>query len=175
MSLEYARGKRLWLKDHRDYREVWLRDLIARDPSILGLGTLQVRQVERPVPGSGRLDLLLQSHQRGRRYVVEIMLGRMDESHIIRCMEYWDFEQRRSPRYAHCAVLIAEEVQARFQNVLLLLQRVMPVIAWNSAPSRWAIKWWCTLPRSWTCGSRKSMRNRAVGVASGRGVAFLPP
>ena len=129
MSLEYARGSRLWLKDHPDYREAWLRDLIARDPSILGLGTLHVRQVERPVPGSGRLDLLLQNHQRGRRYVVEVMLGRMDESHIIRCIEYWDFEQRRSPRYAHCAVLIAEEVQARFQNVLLLLQRVMPVIA----------------------------------------------
>ena len=129
MSLEYARGSRLWLKDHPDYREAWLRDLIARDPSILGLGTLQVRQVERPVPGSGRLDLLLQNHQHGRRYVVEVMLGRMDESHIIRCIEYWDFEQRRSPRYVHCAVLIAEEVQARFQNVLLLLHRVMPVIA----------------------------------------------
>ncbi len=129
MSLEYARGIRLWLKDHPDYREAWLRDLIARDPSILGLGTLHVRQVERPVPGSGRLDLLLQNHQGGRRYVVEIMLGRMDESHIIRCIEYWDFEQRRAPRYAHCAVLIAEEIQARFQNVLLLMQRVMPVIA----------------------------------------------
>jgi hypothetical protein len=33
------------------------------------------------------------------------MLGATDESHIIRCIEYWDIERRRYPAYEHCAVL----------------------------------------------------------------------
>ena len=31
----------------------------------------------------------------------------MDESHIIRTIEYWDIERRRYPQYEHVAVIVA--------------------------------------------------------------------
>src|SRR3989442_11609419 len=39
-------------------------------------------------------------------------------SHIIRTIEYWDNERRRYPAYEHIAVLVAEQVTARFLNVI---------------------------------------------------------
>ena len=44
----------------------------------------KVRDVERPQPQAGRLDLLLREPDTGKRYEVELMLGAVDESHIIR-------------------------------------------------------------------------------------------
>ncbi len=126
MRLQYSACKRLWLKDHPEVYESWLCDLIAQDPSVLGLGSLSVKQKERIQTGTGRLDLLLQNAQ--KRYVVEIMLGRVDESHIFRCIEYWDLERRRSPRFDHFAVLVAEETTSRFFNVLSLLTVSVPLI-----------------------------------------------
>lgn len=46
-------------------------------------------------PRAGRLDLLLQETDSTRRYEVEIQLGRTDEAHIIRTIEYWDIERKR--------------------------------------------------------------------------------
>jgi hypothetical protein len=37
-------------------------------------------------------------------YEVEIMLGNIDESHIIRTIEYWDIERQRRPQFDHQAV-----------------------------------------------------------------------
>jgi hypothetical protein len=51
-----------------------------------------------------------------------------DESHIIRCIEYWDVERRRYPHYEHCAVLVAEDITSRFLNVLALLNGQIPLI-----------------------------------------------
>jgi len=34
---------------------------------------------------------------------VELMLGSVAPSHIIRCIEYWDIERRRYPGYDHIA------------------------------------------------------------------------
>jgi len=56
------------------------------------------------------------------------MLGTTDESHIIRCIEYWDIERKRYPQYDHCAVLIAENVTSRFLNVLSLFNGHIPMI-----------------------------------------------
>lgn len=70
-----------------------LREVIANDPSILGLGDLVLKETERMQPKAGRLDILLQDSEIDKRYEVEIMLGRVDESHIIRCIEYWDIEE----------------------------------------------------------------------------------
>jgi hypothetical protein len=47
------------------------------------------------------------------RYEVEIMLGAVDESHIIRTIEYWDVERQRYPTLQHCAVIVAEEITER--------------------------------------------------------------
>ena len=56
------------------------------------------------------------------------MLGATDESHIIRCIEYWDIERRRYPGYEHCAVLIAEDITSRFLNVIGLLAGTVPLV-----------------------------------------------
>jgi hypothetical protein len=52
------------------------------------LGDLILKDKERVHPKAGRLDLLLQDPDSGRRYEVEIQLGIVDESHIIRTIEY---------------------------------------------------------------------------------------
>jgi len=57
------------------------------------------------------------------------MLGAVDESHIIRTIEYWDIERQRYPTLEHRAVIVAEEITARFFNVIRLLNRAIPIIA----------------------------------------------
>ena len=129
MSNNYLKPERLSLKGHPHLNEKWVQGLIAEDPSILGLGDLELRGVERRQPRAGRLDLLLQDSDSQRRYEVEIQLGSTDESHIIRTIEYWDIEKKRYPQYDHCAVLVAEDVTSRFLNVLSLFNGTMPFIA----------------------------------------------
>ena len=102
---------------------------VAADPGILGLGDLVLRDKERIQPRAGRLDLLLQDVEAKRRYEVEIQLGATDEGHIIRTIEYWDIERRRYPAYDHIAVLVAEQVTARFLNVIALFAGSIPIIA----------------------------------------------
>ena len=127
-ALSYTKPTILSLKRHPDFTEVWLQDRIQDDPSILGLGDVAVLDRERRQDKAGRLDLLLSDPDLNRRYEVEIMLGQTDESHIIRTIEYWDIERRRYPSYDHCAVLIAEDVTARFLNILSLLAGTVPLI-----------------------------------------------
>ena len=128
--MTYIENKRVWLKSHPEFREKWVQDRIAENPSILGLGDdLVLRARERTQPRAGRLDLLLQSQDTGRRYEVELQLGPVDESHIIRTIEYWDIERKHYPQYEHCAVLVAEDVTSRFLNVMALFNGVIPLIA----------------------------------------------
>ena len=115
-GLSYAKAEIVSLKDHPDYQEKWVRDRIVEDPAILGLGDLSVKDVERVQPRVGRLDLLLSDSLDRRRFEVELMLGGVDESHVIRAIEYWDKERKRLPHYQHCAVLVAEQVPGRFLN-----------------------------------------------------------
>src|SRR5574338_1257099 len=127
--MKFVRPNRIWLRDHPELNERWVQDQIADDPSILGLGELQLKDKERRQPHAGRLDLLLQDPDTDRRYEVEIQLGRTDESHIIRTMEYWDIEKRRYPQYDHCAVIIAEDITSRFLNVISLFNSAIPMMA----------------------------------------------
>ena len=53
----------------------------------------------------------------------------VDESHIIRAVEYWDIERKRYPQYDHCAVIVAENITARFLNVISLFNGAIPIIA----------------------------------------------
>jgi len=78
---------------------------------------------------AGRLDFLLADPEANQRYEVEVQLGATDESHIIRCIEYWDIERRRYPGYDHCAVIVAEDVTSRFLNILGLFAGNIPLIA----------------------------------------------
>lgn len=129
MTLSYITHEKLNLKAHPEYTEKWVQALIAKNPSILGLGELDLRDHERRQPLAGRLDLLLQDPESLRRYEVELQLGATDETHIIRTLEYWDIEKKRYPQYDHCAVLIAEDVTSRFLNVISLFNGAIPFIA----------------------------------------------
>ena len=129
MTEIYVKLERINLKTHPKFNEKWVQNLIADDPSILGLGDLVLRDKERIQPRSGRLDLLLQDSDTQRRYEVELQLGATDESHIIRTIEYYDIEKKRYPQYDHCAVLIAEDITSRFLNVISLFNGTLPLIA----------------------------------------------
>lgn len=126
---KYIKPERILLKNHPELNEKWVQERIAEDPSILGLGDLILKDRERSQPRAGRLDLLLQDPESNRRYEVEIQLGRTDETHIIRTMEYWDIERKRYPQYDHCAVLVAEDITSRFLNVVGLFNGTIPLIA----------------------------------------------
>lgn len=125
----YSKHQRISLKDHPEFTERWLQDLLTEDPSILGLpGQVEALDRERRQERAGRLDLLLYDSEAECRYELELMLGSLDESHIIRAIEYWDFERRRYPGYDHVAVIVAEDVTGRFLNVLSLLAGTIPMI-----------------------------------------------
>lgn len=109
--------------------EAWLQHQIFEDPSLLGIGDLDVIRRERIQPTGGRLDLLLADYDSEARYEVELMLGTVDESHIIRTIEYWDIERQRFPHLQHTAVIVAEEITSRFFNVIRLLNRAIPLMA----------------------------------------------
>lgn len=117
------------IKSNPDITEKIIQDIIAENPSIIGLGDLILKDKERILPKSGRLDLLMQDPESNRRYEIELQLGKTDESHIIRTIEYWDIERKRYPQYDHCAVIIAEEITSRFLNVISLFNGSIPLIA----------------------------------------------
>ena len=121
--------EKILLRDNPKISEKLIQDKIASDPSILGLGDLILKDKERIQPRAGRLDLLLQDSESKRRYEVEIQLGKTDESHIIRTIEYWDIERKRYPQYDHCAVIVAEEITTRFHNIISLFNGNIPIIA----------------------------------------------
>lgn len=60
---------------------------------------------------------------------MELQLGRTDETHVIRTVEYWDIERKYYPQYDHCAVIVAEDITSRFLNVTHLFNGVIPLIA----------------------------------------------
>ena len=109
--------------------ERWVQELLTNDPTLLGLGDLDVRETERPQLRAGRLDMLLTDPESSTRYEVELQLGATDESHIIRTIEYWDNERRRYPQYEHVAVIVAEEITSRFFNVISLFNGFIPLVA----------------------------------------------
>jgi hypothetical protein len=109
--------------------ERWLQDQIKNDPSLLGLGQLEIAGREHRQPVGGRIDFLMRHAESETYYEVEVMLGKLDESHIIRTIEYWDIERQRRPQSEHRAVIVAEHITSRFFNVLRLLNRAVPMIA----------------------------------------------
>jgi len=128
-KINLIKPEKMNLLNHPALNEKWVQEVIARDPSILGLGDLILKDKERIQPKAGRLDLLLQDPDTNRRYEVEIQLGKVDESHIIRTIEYWDIERKRYPQYDHCAVIIAEDITSRFLNIISIFNGFIPLIA----------------------------------------------
>jgi hypothetical protein len=128
-KVKLIQPEKINLKNHPLLNESWLQEVIAKNPEILGLGDLVLKDKERKQPRAGRLDILLQDADINKRYEVEIQLGKTDESHIIRTIEYWDIERKRYPQYEHCAVIVAEQITSRFLNVISLFNGNIPLIA----------------------------------------------
>lgn len=129
--MDYAKATQVRLKSHNLFDEKWLQQRLSEDAELLGLGELTVRDTERKQSSGGRLDLLLEDDESRVRYCVEIQLGAVDESHIIRTLEYWDNERTRNPHIEHIAVIVAEDVTSRFLNVISLFNKSIPLIAIN--------------------------------------------
>lgn len=125
----YTTFEKIHLTKEPGLNEKWVQDRIAENPAILGMGELILKDKERIQPKAGRLDLLLQDPDSARRFEVELQLGTLDESHIIRTIEYWDIERKRYPMYDHTAVVIAENITSRFLNVLSLFNGSIPIVA----------------------------------------------
>ncbi len=126
---DFAKFEHVSIKNHPELNEGRIQERIANDPAILGLGDLTLKDRERMQPKAGRLDLLLEDDASSRRYEVEIQLGTVDESHIIRTIEYWDIERKRYPQYDHTAVIVAEDITSRFLNVISLFNGTIPIVA----------------------------------------------
>lgn len=127
--MKHVKVNSINLKENPNLNEVWIHNVIAAEPAILGLGDVVVKDRERIHPGAGRLDLLLQDSDGPGRYEVEIQLGATDPSHIIRTIEYWDRERKRYPQYEHTAVIVAEDITSRFLNVIGLFNGTIPIMA----------------------------------------------
>lgn len=127
--MEYQKAQPVKLREvGKD--EKWLQDRINEDPTILGLGELSVYRKERIQSTGGRVDFVLADPEDDTlRYEVEVMLGTLNESHIIRTIEYWDVERRKYPALTHHAVIIAEDITNRFFNVISLMNKAIPIIA----------------------------------------------
>ncbi len=127
--MEYKKAQPVKLREvGKDER--WLQDRVNDDPSILGLGDLAVFKRERIQSSGGRIDFVLYDPEDDTvRYEVEIMLGTLNESHIIRTIEYWDIERTRYPSLEHRAVIVAEDITNRFFNIISLMNKAIPIIA----------------------------------------------
>ena len=128
MTLELRKAAPTRLRD-LGLDERWLQDRIVEDPSLLGLGDLNVIRREKKQSSGGRIDFLMHDPDGETRYEIEMMLGALNESHIIRTIEYWDIERQRYPTFDHRAVIVAEEITSRLFNVIRLINRAVPIIA----------------------------------------------
>jgi len=120
------------MKDHGG--EARLQEIIANDPSVLGVGNLRLVDKEKHLPGGGIVDIVLQDASDETRYAVEVQLGATDAPHIIRTIEYWDLMRKRYPEFKHVAVLVAEEISGRLFNVIALFNQHLPIVAIQVTP-----------------------------------------
>jgi hypothetical protein len=68
------------------------------------------------------LDLLFKDSKDGTNYAVEVQLGAIDPSHLIRTIEYWLFLKEDGAK--RIPVLVAEDLAGRYSNVNRRVQEV---------------------------------------------------
>lgn len=127
--VSFVKNEKLSLQTHPTIDAEWVRAQIAADPTILGLGELALKHEEQSPPQADRSELLLRDVDTHRSYAIGVQLGKTDERHVVRTLEQWDRERNRFPQDAHCAVIVAEEISARFLNVLRLFNGSVPLAA----------------------------------------------
>jgi hypothetical protein len=126
---QFKRAEVLDLKKDSRFSEEWLEQLICNDPGILGLGKGKAKVLSRQkMQKDGRIDLVLESEDKSSRFVVELMLGPLDGSHITRTIDYWLNEKNVTPKDVECkAVLIGERIaDSRFYEAVKFLASKIP-------------------------------------------------
>lgn len=120
--------KEISVKDHVSFREKNIQDIIAKKPSVLGIGNLT--QVDKKVikRDEGKPDLLFQTNDLKKIYEVEIQLGKLDGYHLIKTVGYWINERKNKPQYNHCAVLIAEDITEEMRDIIELCMGKVSII-----------------------------------------------
>ena len=63
------------MRNNPDLSEQWVQRVLEGDPSLLGVGDLDVRDIERRRRNAGRLDMLLNDPEGSTRYEVELQPG----------------------------------------------------------------------------------------------------
>ncbi len=116
------------LKNHPIIKEKSIQDIIANNPEIIGLGNLKLVGKETNQKNAGRIDLLFQEKDSNKIYEVEIQLGRLNESHLLRAVGYWNIERKNSPLYEHNAVVIAEDIEDRMLDLIELYKGNVSII-----------------------------------------------
>ena len=116
------------LKDHTDLDEKWLKKQIIKNPKLLNLGSLEFEDEEKYSSYSGRTDLVMTSTDNKNLYVIEMMVGELDESHIIRTILYWQTERNKISNKKIYPILIAESFNNRFFEVAYFLTNLIPFI-----------------------------------------------
>jgi hypothetical protein len=91
-----------------DIRPHWLRDEIAADPGLLGLGALR----HAPLSPRGIHSLILDDPATGIRYAVDVQHGSCDEDQLARSSAAAHAEQLRSPHTTVVPVVVAERIPA---------------------------------------------------------------
>lgn len=119
------------LRDDPKFNERWLEKQIVERPVVLGLGEVTILHSELIHKEGGRLDLLAEDKDNQYRYAIELMLGRLDKSHIVRTIDYWLRERSREKReeWQTVAVIVAEDIRnSRYFNVVKFLTEKMPMV-----------------------------------------------
>lgn len=128
---EFRHAQIIDLKGDARFNEDWLERLICDSPEILGLGPVTVLDKQRrQKDGIGRLDVVLEAMDKTAVFVVELMLGPVDSTHIVRTIDYWLDTQKKLRKNVECkAVLVGERiVDSRFGEVVKFLTKSMPLV-----------------------------------------------
>lgn len=120
--------KEISVKDHASLREKNIQDIIAKKPSVLGIGNLTLVGKEVIQKDGGKPDLLFRTDDSKKIYEVEIQLGKLDGLHLIKTVGYWINERKKTPQYKHCAVLIAEVITEEMRDIIELCMGNVSII-----------------------------------------------
>ena len=123
----FVKARRLRLTSDPALNDDWLRERIVDDPSLLGLGDLQLVGDGRV--RDGRVELLLHDPRTKLRFTVLVRTGAAEEVDLVRALEHWTVERGRCPECEHFPVVVAEHFPARFLTAADTLGATIPLSA----------------------------------------------
>ncbi len=106
--------------------ELWLQDLLAERPALMGIGEVEIIGQETHSLDGGNLDIFAADED--TYYSIEVQLGEVDVSHSFRVFDYWARQRAVYTDKAHVAVLIVESATGRFRPALQALAEYLPLI-----------------------------------------------